>query len=376
MKKIAFIINNVDFLLSHRLRVILGAQKEGFQVHVIAPHSSTNETLKKYNIIGHDVYLSRGGNNPFLDLVTLFQLVKVLNVIKPDIVHLVTIKPTLYGGIASRITKVPHVVAAVSGLGTVFLSKGIMSGLRRMLVTKLYRSALKHKKLKVIFQNPDDRELLINAGILRRSSSCLIRGSGVDLDEYPFLPEKTDGKTVVMASRLLKDKGIYEYIDAARLLKHRNVHVQMRIIGSPDPCNPTSVTEDEIKKLKSEDIVEFCGFRRDIAALYADANIVCLPSYREGLPKCLLEAAACGRAVVTTNVPGCRDAIESNVTGMLVNVRDAASLADAIEYLLNNPNERISMGKAGRLLAEKEFSIAHIVEQHLALYRELMHSSV
>lgn len=372
MKKIAFIINNTDFLLSHRLPVILGAQKEGFQVHVIAPDSSTNQSLKKYNIVSHDVFLSRGGNNPFVDLVTLFQFIKILNKIKPDIVHLVTIKPTLYGGIASRIAKVPHIVAAVSGLGTVFLSKGLMSWFRRILVTRLYRCALRHKSIKVIFQNPDDQKLLIDADILSISDSSLIRGSGVDLDKYPFLPEDNYGNTVVMASRLLRDKGIYEYIEAARLLKQRNIRVNMKIIGSPDPCNPTSVTEDELNKWKSENIVEFCGFRSDIAQQYAKANIVCLPSYREGLPKCLVEAAACGRAVVTTDVPGCRDAIEANVTGMLVDVRDAKSLANSIEYLLNNPEKRINMGKAGRLLAENEFSIQHIVDQHLSIYKELM----
>lgn len=376
MKKIAFIINNTDFLLSHRLPVILGAQKKGFQVHVIAPDSSTNQILKKHNVISHDIFLSRGGNNPFVDLVTLFQLIKILKQINPDIVHLVTIKPTLYGGIASRIAKVPHVVAAVSGLGTVFLSKGLMSGFRRILVTRLYRCALRHNNIKVIFQNPDDRKLLIDADILSISDSSLIRGSGVDLEKYPFLPEDNHGNTVVMASRLLRDKGIYEYIEAARLLKQRKISVNMKIIGSPDPCNPTSVTEEELNKWKSENIVEFCGFRSDIAEQYAEANIVCLPSYREGLPKCLVEAAACGRAVVTTDVPGCRDAIEANVTGMLVNVRDAKSLANAIEYLLNNPEKRIGMGKAGRLLAENEFSIEYIVDQHLSIYKELMQCSI
>ena len=374
MKKIAFIINNVDFLISHRFPILLEALKDGFQVHVIAPGSGNNEVLKRHNIIGHDLFLSRGGNNPFYDLFTLLQLIKLLKFLKPDLVHLVTIKPTLYGGIAARIAKVPHVVAAVSGLGTVFLSRGIISGLRRLLVTNLYRSALKHKKIRVIFQNPDDRNLLVSAGILKVSDSCLIRGSGVDLREYPYLPENVFGKTVVMASRLLRDKGVYEFIEAARLLKQRNVEADIRIIGSPDNCNPTSITEAEIEKWTSENIVEFCGFRSDIAEQYSRANVVCLPSYREGLPLCLVEAAACGRAVVTTDVPGCRDAIEANVTGMLVAVRDPVSLADAIEYLLKNPDERIRMGKAGRLLAENEYSIEHIVNQHLSIYNELIQS--
>ncbi|WP_438436804.1 glycosyltransferase family 4 protein [Kluyvera sichuanensis] len=372
MKKITFIINNVDFLLSHRLQVVLGAQSEGFQVHVIAPNASHNAELERYNIIGHNVILSRGGNNPFFDLATLFQLVKLLKLIKPDLVHLVTIKPTLYGGIASRIAKVPCVVAAVSGLGTVFMSKGIMSNIRRKIVTMLYCSALKHKRIKVIFQNPDDQQLFIDSGVTDVTNSCLIRGSGVDLEKFPFYPEKISGNTVVMASRLLKDKGIYEYIEAARLLKKREVNVAMKIIGSTDPCNPTSVTEGELKRWESEGIIEVCGFRRDIAEQYANANVVCLPSYREGLPKCLVEAAACGRAVVTTDVPGCRDAIEAQITGLLVSVRDAESLADAIEFLLNNPEKRIQMGKSGRLLAENEFSIGYIVDQHLSIYRELM----
>jgi glycosyltransferase involved in cell wall biosynthesis len=176
-----------------------------------------------------------------------------------------------------------------------------------------------------------------------------------------------------MAARLLRDKGVYVFVESARLLKSRGVEVVMRLIGSPDPGNPTSVVQSELDGWSAEGVVELLGYRSDIAEQYAVANIVCLPShYGEGLPKTLVEAAACGRAVITTNHPGCRDAIEPEVTGVLVPVKSAHSLADAIQLLIETPERRLHMGKAGRELAEQAFSIDRIVEQHLVIYKELL----
>ncbi len=175
-----------------------------------------------------------------------------------------------------------------------------------------------------------------------------------------------------MAARLLKDKGVLEFVNAARLLKQRGLSVEMRLIGSPDPGNPTSVTQQELDQWAAEGAVELLGYRKDIAAQYAAANIICLPSYREGLPKSLVEAAACGRAVVTTDVPGCRDAITPDVTGLLVPVKDAVALADAIQALIEDPELRNKMGLAGRVLAVEAFAIEKIVEQHMDIYQELL----
>jgi glycosyltransferase involved in cell wall biosynthesis len=225
----------------------------------------------------------------------------------------------------------------------------------------------------VIFQNPDDRDILLSLGALGKADPYIIRGSGVVLCEYPYLPEPEEEKfVVVMAARLLRDKGVFEFVEAARLLRNRGLCVQMRLIGSPDPGNPTSVTQRDVENWRQEGVVELLGFRRDVAAQYAAANIVCLPSYREGLPKSLVEAAACGRAVVTTDVPGCRDAIFPSETGLLVPVKNAKDVADAIQKLVEEPALRHQMGAAGRKLAEDAFAIEKIVELHINIYMELL----
>jgi glycosyltransferase involved in cell wall biosynthesis len=210
-------------------------------------------------------------------------------------------------------------------------------------------------------------------GSLNQEDSRLIRGSGVDLLDCPFVPEPQGTPVVVMAARLLKDKGVFEFVESARLLQDRGVGVEMKLIGSSDPGNPNSVTKEDLDRWKKEGIVQVLGFRKDVTAQYATANIVCLPSYYgEGLPKSLVEAAACGRAVVTTDHPGCRDAIVPCETGVLIPVKDPIALADVIERLIEHPNLRQEMGKAGRCLAEEVFSIDKIVEQHLEIYSDLL----
>lgn len=330
------------------------------------------ETIRAKGFIHHPIGFARSGQNPLVEFRTLASLVRLFQRIQPDLVHLITIKPVLYGGIAARLGRVPGVVSAVSGLGTVFLADSVMGKLRRWLIAKLYSAAFKQKRLAVIFQNPDDRDTLISLGALQDGDTRLIRGSGVSLAEYPCVPEPDGGKpVVVMAARLLRDKGVFEFVEAARILRNRGVEVQMRLIGSADPGNLTSVTQAELDQWRKEGIVELLGFRSDIAEQYAAANIVCLPSYREGLPKSLVEAAACGRAVVTTDVPGCRDAITPDETGLLIPVKDQVALANAIQKLIENPELRIQMGKAGRALAEDAFSIEQIVAQHLNIYDEV-----
>jgi len=278
----------------------------------------------------------------------------------------------LYGGIAARLAGIKSVVSAVSGLGTVFLADSYVARIRRGLVTHLYRAAFKQKRLAVIFQNPDDRDAFLGLKALKLEQVRIIRGSGVSLVDYPCVPEPEGKTVVVMAARLLKDKGVFEFVEAAQLLQGRGLSVEMRLIGSPDPGNPTSVTRQELDQWAAEGQVELLGYRNDIAAQYAAANIVCLPSYREGLPKSLVEAAACGRAVVTTDVPGCRDAITPEVTGLLVPVKDAVGLANAIQVLIEDPELRKKMGRAGTSLAEEAFAIEKIVEQHMDIYQELL----
>lgn len=368
-----YVVNTPEFFLSHRLPIALAAKKKGYQVHVVSAEGSVVDVIREHGFKSHIVPFSRSGQNPLKELMTLVKIINLFSCIKPDLVHLVTIKPVLYGGMAARWTGVTAVVSAISGLGTVFLADSLVTKLRRWVVTRLYSAAFKQNRMAVIFQNPIDRDSLLALGCLQCSEACMIRGSGVDLAECPMVPESEGVPVVVMAARLLKGKGVLEFVDSARLLKQRNVVVTMRLIGSLDPGNPTSIAQEDIDRWKQENVIDILGYRKDVPAQYSSANIVCLPSYYgEGLPKSLVEAAACGRAVVTTDHPGCRDAITPNVTGLLVPIKDPVALADAIQRLIENPDLRRQMGKAGRALAEEYFAIEKIVEQHLDIYQELL----
>lgn len=371
MKKVLFVVNDLDFFISHRMPIAFAAQAEGYEVHLACPLGKKVSEVISFGFNYHEVPLTRNGQNPLKEFYAVLSLYRLYKKINPDLIHLVTIKPVLYGGIAARLKNVKAVVAAVSGLGTTFIAQSMAARVRKMVVSFLYRIAFSHKNLAVIFQNPDDRDTLINLGVISERQVKIIRGSGVSTEQYAFTPEPVGKPVVVMAARLLRDKGVFEFIEASRILKERDVDVIMRLIGSPDPGNFTSVTEAELEAWRNEGVIESLGYREDIAVQYAAANIVCLPSYREGLPKGLVEAAACGRAVVTTNVPGCRDAIEPGVTGLLVPVREAEALADAIQTLIESPERRLQMGLAGRKLAEDSFAIEKIVGQHMSIYREL-----
>ncbi|CAB3860654.1 glycosyltransferase family 4 protein [Achromobacter animicus] len=367
-----FVVNNPAFFMSHRVPVALAAQKAGYDVHVATMDGPAVADIQALGMTHHAIPMTRSGKHPLQELGTLLALVRLFRRLRPDVVHLVTIKPVLYGGIAARIARVPGMVAAISGLGFVFLSNSLKMRLVRAVVARLYRVALGHPNSRVIFQNANDRDLLKSLGAVREDQVVIIRGAGVDLDAYRPTPEPPAPPVIVtMVARLLRDKGVQEFVQAARLLRERGVPVTMQLVGGLDAGNPTSATQADVDAWQQEGCVQALGERSDVAALYAAAHIAVLPSYREGLPKSLIEAAACGRAVVTTDVPGCRDAIEPNVTGLLVPVRDAAALADAIARLAQDAALRQAMGTAGRALAEREFDINQVARIHVALYDAL-----
>lgn len=370
--RLLIVVNELHFFVSHRLPLALAARDAGYEVHVATRPGRDAARVEALGLAHHPISLSRSGRNPLAELLSVGNLVRLMRHVHPDVVHLVTIKPVLYGGIAARLARVHGVVAAVSGLGFVFTSRRRGARLLRGIVTGLYRVALSHRHLRVIFQNPTDRSLLLSRGVVAPQQTLLVPGSGVDLQAYRAVAE-TDGEpVVVMAARLLKDKGVVEFIEAARLLRQQGVRARFLLAGEPDPGNPHSVSDAELRAWQAAGDVELLGFRSDIADVFCAAHIVVLPSYYgEGLPKVLIEAAACGRAVVTTDSPGCRDAIEPDVTGLLVSPRDAAALARAIRRLLDDPDLRRRMGQAGRDLAERRYAIERIIDAHLAAYAEV-----
>jgi len=375
-KRLLFVMNDSTYFISHRLPVAVAAKAKGFEVHVATPPGKSTREIQNAGLILHEIPLSRSGKNPVKELKSLLSIYRLMRTLQADVIHLVAIKPVIYGGLMARLVKVSSVVAAISGLGTVFIARNFHARFVRAGVNHLYRLALKHANLKVIFQNPEDRKFLVQIGACSPSQTALIRGSGVDLLAYKSLPETNDNVVVVMISRLLKDKGVLEFVAAAKILKSAGIKAQFLLIGEPDPGNPTFINESLLELWRNEGHVQILGFRENIAQLMAQANIVVLPSYREGLPKVLVEAAACGRAVITTDTPGCRDAIENMKTGLLVPVRDANALALAMQQLIENPDLRQQFGKAGRELAEREFAIEKIVADHLKIYNELEASRV
>jgi glycosyltransferase involved in cell wall biosynthesis len=374
-RKLMFVVNVDWFFLSHRLPIALEAVRQGYQVHIATGLTNKLAELESYGLVVHPLSLDRSSAGLGNALSTLMQLWRVFKAVRPDIVHLVTIKPILLGGLMARLMGIRSVVAAVSGLGFVFLAHGTRAAARRWLVGGLYRVALGHPNLKVIFQNPDDRANLSKLAHLPDSKVEMIRGSGVDLAKYSLKPLPLGLPIVMLAARLLSDKGIREYVQAARLLKHQGVLARFCLVGSIDSANPTSLSETELEQWEKEGVVEMWGHHTDMPSVISSAHLVVLPSYREGLPKVLIEAAACGRAVITTDVPGCRDAIDSDVTGILVPVRNATALALAIKSLIDDTERCKTMGIAGRELAEKVFDERLIVNAHLKIYQELMGKS-
>lgn len=368
MKRLMFVVNAAEFFLSHRLPIALAAKEAGYDVHVACPQGNGFEEISNLGFRNHDLPLSRKGQNPLHELQAIIKLAKLVQRVKPDVLHLVTIKPVLYGGIVARILGNVAVVAAITGLGTVFNPRSNKAKVREHIVALLYRIALKQKRLIVIFQNANDRDVISRICGLSADRIALIRGSGVDLAHFVPKPEPEGRAVVAMAARLLRDKGVGEFVEAARILSARGADVEMRLAGQIDEGNPTSVSKEELESWRSISNLKLLGHIENTAGVYADSNIVCLPSYHEGLPKSLIEAAASGRAVVTTDIPGCRDAIEAGRTGMLVPVGNAEALASAVETLTTNPTLRREMGAEGRHLAEEAFALEIVIQKHLEIY--------
>jgi glycosyltransferase involved in cell wall biosynthesis len=370
-KRLLFVLNNAEFFLSHRVPIAEAARRAGYEVAVATPQGDGVEEVRARGFQHYAFPLSRGGTNPLKDAGTVLALVSLLRKAKPSIVHAVAIKAVAYAGIATRMARVPSLVCAVTGLGYAFISDRAIARMTRRLVMGLLRTSFAHPNCGVIFQNDDDRQLISASTGLRADKAVMIRGSGVDLAKFAATDEPLGMPVVMLPARMLHDKGVPEFVEAARLLRSDGLRARFVLVGAVDPANPASLEEVTLRRWQSEEVVECWGPRRDMPAALQSANVVVLPSHREGLPKVLLEAAASARAVVTTDVPGCRDAIEPGRSGLLVPPRQPRALADAIAILVRDADRRRAMGLAGRALAERQFSVERVVDAHLALYAEL-----
>ncbi len=371
-KRLLYVVNNPAFFVSHRLGVALAAREAGYDVHVATPDGPAVDEIKAAGLSFHALDFDRGGQNPIAELLTIIGFYSLFRSLRPDLVHLVTIKPVIYGGIAARLARVPAMVGAISGLGFIFIANGLIARLRRLVIVRLYHIACHHPNMTLIFQNEDDHALFSRFRIMREADVTLIPGSGVDMTLYTPQPEPKGPPVISVATRLLGDKGVREFVEAARIVKQTHPDARFILAGTPDPSNPETITEDELTAWRNEGVVELPGFVTDVAGLYAQSHIVVLPSYREGMPKGLLEAAACGRAIVTTDVPGCRVTVDHDKTGLLVPVRTVEPLADAMARLIDDDELRRAMGKKGRARAEHLFSLTHVIARHKEIYGELL----
>jgi len=371
-KKLLFVVNSSNYFLSHRSNIASSAKKQGFQIHVASPKDDGSKKLEQEGFFHHDIFLSRSGRKILGEIKTLINIYTTVKKINPDLLHLITIKPVIYGGIVSLFFNVKGVISAVPGLGYSYITKGIRASIFRFFLASLYRIAFRKNSLKVIFQNEEDREIISKASRLNQDKITLIKGSGVNLNKYSYSPIPKGRPIISMASRLQKDKGVNEYCEAAKILKEQGVQADFYFIGSLDSNYASEIEEKKLLEWKESKVVKFLGYREDINSLFHKSSIVVLPSYREGFPKVLQEAAACGRPVIASDVPGCRDVVRDGVTGFLISPIDPKVLAKKIGYLLSNKVLLKKMGKEARELAEREFSSDEVIKKHLKIYQDFL----
>ena len=320
--------------------------------------------------------MDRQGLNPLKDLATINHLADLYRELKPTLVHHVAIKPIIYGSIAAKITRVPCIVNAMPGTGYIFTSKQLLARLIRPGITTALRLLLNAANSRVTFENQDDREKLIAWRVTRPDRAVVIRGCGVDTSEYQPSPEPPGPPLVILPARLLSYKGVGEFVEAARLLKASGTFARFALVGEGDPANPASVPSSQLRQWESEGVVELLGWHDEMASVFARSHIICLPSHGgEGVPRSLMEAAACGRPIVTTDVPGCRDVVHDGDNGLLVPPQQVAPLAMALGKLIGDGDLRRAMGERGRARTVAEFSVEIVADETLRLYAELLGSN-
>ncbi len=372
MKKILYLVANDAYFLSHRLPVALAAKKQGYKIIVVAKDTGNQKEITKHGFQFIPLTkLERGGLNPFKDLSALQEMMAIYRRIQPDLVHHVAMKPVLYGSIAAWISKVPAVINALTGLGYLFISQSSKARIIRYFVMTVFKYLFSKKQFCLLLQNKDD--LSFFKARMPKAKVEIIRGSGVDINHFkPLETKEMPTIKIALVARMLWDKGIQEAIDAMQILKQKNIKADLYLYGDPDPENPKSISERQLKRWEKEGLCKWTPHTKDVAKVYQESDIALLPSYREGLPKSLLEAAACGLPIVTTDVPGCREVVENDVNGFLVPLKDHKIMADRLEILINFKPLRNKMGAISRQKSEQEFSTTIITKQTVGLYKTLI----
>ncbi len=380
-KKILFFVAEDSYFCSHRLNLAIATRQAGFNVAIATrTHHHTHQIQNAGIQVFPLKHFNRSSLNPWKQLCSFLEINKIYQDYKPDIVHHVAMKPIILGSLVAEWCKTQKVINALGGLGYLFTDqskwtsahsplKKTTKSLLRWIVCRLLNFIFSRPKSMLILQNKDDIETLISLRCLSPKKVTLIRGSGVDTKAFPVAPMPASLPIIIACvSRMLWDKGIGELVEAATMLQEQKISAKIVLYGMPDPENPASIDIKQLQTWHDAGIINWQGYCKDTAKAYATCHIAVLPSYREGLPKSLLEAASCGRPIVTTDVPGCREVVENNKNGFLVKVGNAKALYDALIQLINNADLRLVMGENGRKMVELSFSDTIINKQIIKLY--------
>ena len=369
-KKILYLVSEDWYFVSHRLPMARAARDFGYEVHVATRVVDCAAQIEREGFHLHTIEWRRGSVNPFSLLVTILQTRRLYRSLRPDLVHHVALVPSMIGSIAALGLPAAQ-LNAFAGLGYIFTSANIKARIMRLIVGPLLTFLLRRPRTSVLVQNRDDRAAAIELGVPAQRIK-LIAGSGIDIDAMAPLPEPAGGFTVGFVGRLLDDKGVRTLVRAHEILAEHGIAIRVLLAGTPDPSNPASIPDEVISGWRKRPGLTLLGQVDDVRMVWAQAHIGVLPSRREGLPKSLLEAAACGRALIATDVPGCREIARAGTNALLVPVDDPAALAIAIEALMKDPEMRLQFGLASRQLAVDEFSSSQIGREIVALYRQLL----
>jgi glycosyltransferase involved in cell wall biosynthesis len=331
----------------------------GHKVVCLGPEAGFERPLQELGASYRQISLHRTGLNPLKDIQTLFSLRKALKEIKPDLVFSYTVKPIVYGSIAAHLAGVKRMYAMITGLGYVFIGQTFKQRLLTQVLAFLYRWGLKYNQV-VFFQNPDDLHLFVDKSIVsKRVKPVLVNGSGVNIEKFAFYPPKLSPVTFLFIARLIKDKGILEYVEAARLLKQKYPMAKFQLLGPLD-INPAAITQEQLERWSKEGIIEYLGKTNDVRPYIAEASVYVLPSYREGTPRSVLEAMSMGRPIITTDAPGCRETVIDGKNGFLVPVKDVDALKSAMEKFILEPDLISQMGKQSRIIAEEKYDVRKV----------------
>ena len=373
--RILFVDNSVDSFRRDRMQLVYAARDRGWDVHIAAPMGPTASEIVREGFPFHEIPMTRKGTSVWVEPATILSLFWMYRRLRPTLVHHLRLKPVLYGSIAAILARVPGTVNTLTGLGFLFTNDAEKTALLRKWVKAGCRRAFRHGNLRVTFQNPDDRAVFIREGLVSGQQAVIIKGSGVDISLFQPSPEPQGPPVVILASRMLWDKGIAQFVQAAQELRAEGVQAKFVLVGDVDSGNPASIPVEQLRAWSESGAIEWWGFQKNMPAVLEKAHVVCLPSYREGIPRILIEAAAAGKPIVTTDAPGCRELIRPGENGLLVRVGDTLDLRNSLRMLIENPEMREIMGKNNRELAVREFAQELVISQFINLYDELLGTS-